>query len=76
MDTLDECLVDVGICYVNVSGGAPMFGGSGVRYAGTATLVGISQVPLPASAWLMFSALGALFITARRRACAGGIQLG
>lgn len=45
----------------------PYYGSALLEFNGTATLVGISEVPLPAAAWLFLTALGGLGIYGRAR---------
>lgn len=61
---IDECTVDA--CGSGYAGYA--LEATGFRYAGTATLVGVSEVPLPAAAWLYFSALAVLGYSRRKAA--------
>lgn len=64
---IDECLAgNSNLCASNLFG-QPRQGQAGVRYIGSATLVGISEVPLPAAAWLFISALCGLGLLKRQR---------
>ncbi|WP_145999266.1 VPLPA-CTERM sorting domain-containing protein [Oceanicoccus sp. KOV_DT_Chl] len=55
-ETLDECSIMLGFCYGDIYN-EPLLGGDGIRYQGSATLVSVSQVPVPAAVWLFGSAL-------------------
>lgn len=56
INSIDECIIEPRICYGDFFG-TPMFEATGIQYVGSATLVSISQVPLPAAGWLFFSSI-------------------
>lgn len=61
----DSCLLIIDYC-MGRDGGVYQTA-SGLRYSGTATLVSVSAVPVPAAAWLFGSAIVTLFGVSFRR---------
>lgn len=66
LETDDICVPNFQLCESELLGTPPAYSSDGLRYVGNATLVSVSEVPLPASVWLFASALGGLALRRAR----------